>query len=70
LPADWLAGSPALFVVACLVVGLLVGSFLNVVVYRVPIMLDRQWRAQCEELQSPRAALDLSGMQGDDKGAP
>jgi len=32
------------------VVGLLVGSFLNVVVYRLPIMLDRQWRAQCEEL--------------------
>lgn len=30
--------------------GLLVGSFLNVVVFRLPIMLDRQWRAQCEEL--------------------
>jgi leader peptidase (prepilin peptidase)/N-methyltransferase len=50
LPTDWLAGSPALFVAASLVVGLLVGSFLNVVVYRLPIMLDRQWRAQCEEL--------------------
>ena len=50
MPTDWLAGSPALFVAACLVVGLLVGSFLNVVVYRLPIMLDRQWRAQCEEL--------------------
>jgi leader peptidase (prepilin peptidase) / N-methyltransferase len=50
LPTDWLAGSPALFVGACLVAGLLVGSFLNVVVYRLPVMLDRQWRAQCEEL--------------------
>lgn len=50
MPGEWLAASPALFVAACLVVGLLVGSFLNVVVYRLPIMLDRQWRAQCDEL--------------------
>jgi leader peptidase (prepilin peptidase)/N-methyltransferase len=34
----------------CLVLGLLVGSFLNVVIHRVPVMLDRQWRAQCAEL--------------------
>jgi leader peptidase (prepilin peptidase)/N-methyltransferase len=40
------------------VVGLLVGSFLNVVVYRVPVMLERQWREQCAELAatSPPAA--------------
>jgi leader peptidase (prepilin peptidase) / N-methyltransferase len=30
--------------------GLLVGSFLNVVIYRVPLMLERQWREQCAEL--------------------
>jgi leader peptidase (prepilin peptidase)/N-methyltransferase len=41
----------ALFVVAGLV-GLLVGSFLNVVAYRIPIMMERAWRAQCEELKS------------------
>jgi leader peptidase (prepilin peptidase)/N-methyltransferase len=40
-----------LFVVAGLL-GLVVGSFLNVVAYRVPIMLERAWRAQCEELES------------------
>jgi leader peptidase (prepilin peptidase)/N-methyltransferase len=33
-----------------LVIGLLVGSFLNVVIYRLPIMLERQWRADCQEL--------------------
>ena len=27
-----------------------VGSFLNVVVYRLPIMLQREWRQQCTEL--------------------
>ena len=45
-----LAGSPGLLVGAVFLLGLLVGSFLNVVVHRVPIMLDREWRAQCEEL--------------------
>ena len=32
------------------VVGLCVGSFLNVVVHRLPRMLERDWRAQCAEL--------------------
>lgn len=39
------AASPALFVGTCLVLGLLVGSFLNVVIYRLPVMLEREWRA-------------------------
>ena len=29
--------------------GLLVGSFLNVVIYRLPLMLQREWRNQCLE---------------------
>lgn len=41
----------ALFVVAGLV-GLIFGSFLNVVAYRVPIMMGRAWREQCAELDS------------------
>jgi leader peptidase (prepilin peptidase)/N-methyltransferase len=41
---------PALFIGTTLVLGLLVGSFLNVVIYRVPVMLNRDWRAQCAEL--------------------
>lgn len=32
------------------VLGLVVGSFLNVVIHRLPIMLERRWRAQCQEL--------------------
>ncbi len=47
---ELLAASPATFIGTCLVLGLAVGSFLNVVIYRLPIMLDRQWRAQCAEL--------------------
>jgi leader peptidase (prepilin peptidase)/N-methyltransferase len=30
--------------------GLLVGSFLNVVIYRIPIMLEAQWKAECAEM--------------------
>jgi leader peptidase (prepilin peptidase)/N-methyltransferase len=40
----------ALFVVAGLF-GLVVGSFLNVVAYRIPIMMERAWRAQADELK-------------------
>lgn len=30
--------------------GLLIGSFLNVVIYRLPKMMERDWQAQCAEL--------------------
>ena len=51
-----LAGSPAVFIAVALLVGLIVGSFLNVVIYRLPLMLERQWREECAELtQSPAA---------------
>jgi leader peptidase (prepilin peptidase)/N-methyltransferase len=51
-----LAGSPTFFISAVLVLGLLVGSFLNVVIYRVPVMLEREWRLQCAQLADPDAA--------------
>ncbi|WP_223908986.1 prepilin peptidase [Rhodoferax lithotrophicus] len=31
--------------------GLLIGSFLNVVIYRLPVILEAQWQAECAELQ-------------------
>jgi leader peptidase (prepilin peptidase)/N-methyltransferase len=33
-----------------ILLGLLIGSFLNVVIYRLPVMLERGWREQCQEL--------------------
>jgi leader peptidase (prepilin peptidase) / N-methyltransferase len=44
-----LATSPAWFIGTSLVLGLVIGSFLNVVIYRLPLMLERQWREQCAE---------------------
>ena len=32
------------------ILGLLIGSFLNVVIYRVPIIMERQWTQECAEL--------------------
>ncbi len=46
---DLLSQSPGFLVTVCVVLGLLVGSFLNVVVYRLPIMLQRDWKSQCCE---------------------
>ncbi len=42
---DLLATTPWLLFSAVTILGLLVGSFLNVVAYRLPIMLQREWRA-------------------------
>lgn len=41
--------SPTLLIILTIILGMLVGSFLNVVIYRLPIMLQRDWRAQCHE---------------------
>jgi len=40
-----------LFPIAAAIVGLVVGSFLNVVIHRLPRMMDAEWRAQCAELR-------------------
>jgi leader peptidase (prepilin peptidase)/N-methyltransferase len=47
---DFLAGNSPAFVYVCLVLGLLIGSFLNVVVYRLPKMMQRDWREQAREI--------------------
>ena len=38
------------------VVGLCIGSFINVVVHRLPVMMERQWRAESAELLGVEAA--------------
>lgn len=53
--ADLFAQSPILFVGAVFLVSLLIGSFLNVVIHRLPIMMERDWRSQCAELANTPA---------------
>ena len=59
MPADL---EPALFVVLGGALGLLVGSFLNVVVHRLPKIIERDWRVHCAELrgEDPPALEPLS----------
>ena len=41
--------NPLFFILLSGLLGLLVGSFLNVVVHRLPIMMERNWRRECTE---------------------
>jgi len=52
----------AVFALAAGLLGLAVGSFLNVVIHRLPIMMERDWAAQCAELkgETPPAVEALS----------
>lgn len=48
--AELFTSSPLVFAGVVFAFALLIGSFLNVVVYRLPIMMEREWREQCAEL--------------------
>jgi len=52
---DVLHGEPALFSGLVFLFGLLVGSFLNVVIHRLPKMMEAEWQAQCAELRGETA---------------
>jgi len=49
-PVNLVANHSGLYVVVAALFGLLVGSFLNVVIYRTPVILSRQWQRDCQEL--------------------
>lgn len=51
--------------------GLVVGSFLNVVIYRIPVMMEREWRQQCTEIaRNDAAAAAKATGQGDSAVVP
>ncbi|MDZ4262610.1 MAG: A24 family peptidase [Pseudomonadota bacterium] len=52
--ADLFEQNPAFFITSITLLGALVGSFLNVVIHRLPIMMERQWRQQCAEIDLPQ----------------
>lgn len=57
---------PWLFVASASLFGLIIGSFLNVVIYRLPKMMEREWRQECADyfpesnIQVPEGKLTLS----------
>jgi leader peptidase (prepilin peptidase) / N-methyltransferase len=47
--------NPLIFVLCAALLGLCIGSFLNVVIHRLPKIMERQWRAECAELSGQEA---------------
>ncbi len=64
---DLIFTSTPLFLTGVFIFGLLIGSFLNVVILRLPARLEYDWRCQCKELleienkdeESPEAPLSI-----------
>ena len=46
----YLQSNPVFFISTLFILGLVVGSFLNVVILRLPVMMENDWRKQCCEL--------------------
>lgn len=53
--------NPTTFIVITGLFGLLVGSFLNVVILRLPVMMERDWRRQCAEYAGADAGTTGAG---------
>jgi leader peptidase (prepilin peptidase)/N-methyltransferase len=54
-PFEYIA-SPPVFIAVGAMLGLAIGSFLNVVIHRLPKMMEREWQAQCAELRGEAPA--------------
>ena len=61
---ELLRSEPVLWIGIAVLLGLMIGSFLNVVVHRLPKMMEREWAAQCAELAGtepePQPAFNLA----------
>jgi leader peptidase (prepilin peptidase) / N-methyltransferase len=53
-----LLADPVAATVVAAIVGLCIGSFLNVVIHRLPKMLEREWRAECAALAGEPAPVE------------
>lgn len=61
---EGLQDSPTLLIVASVVLGLIVGSFLNVVILRLPLMMEAGWKQECRVIldlpEAPAERISLS----------
>lgn len=49
--SQFLREQPVFFITLSVIFGLMVGSFLNVVIHRLPKMMEREWHRNCQELK-------------------
>jgi leader peptidase (prepilin peptidase)/N-methyltransferase len=57
---DLLREEPAFFIAFSVLLGLMVGSFLNVVIHRLPKMMEQEWRRNCQEIQGQELASEAA----------
>jgi leader peptidase (prepilin peptidase)/N-methyltransferase len=55
--AELFHNNPEILAVSVFVLGLIVGSFLNVVIHRLPLMMEHQWRQECATLGEAGSAI-------------
>jgi len=60
---NYLKDNPDFFLLSIFLFSLLVGSFLNVVIYRLPIMLKKEWRSDCVNFLSDEFKADKQDYQ-------
>jgi leader peptidase (prepilin peptidase) / N-methyltransferase len=53
---ELLAANPPLLITLAAVFGLMIGSFLNVVIHRLPVMMERDWKLQCDAINGVEVA--------------
>ena len=53
---EYFQTSPVFFIGTVTVLGLLVGSFLNVVIYRLPLIVEREWQDECSRINGEATA--------------
>jgi leader peptidase (prepilin peptidase)/N-methyltransferase len=60
--SDIFVSEPIILTFFCGILGLIIGSFLNVVIYRLPIMMEQEWRRDCREFLElePETTSDFS----------
>ncbi|MEJ2042377.1 MAG: A24 family peptidase [Reinekea sp.] len=55
---DYFLSNTVAFTATVFILGLLVGSFLNVVIYRLPVMMQAQWQSEIAEFQEDQQTLE------------
>lgn len=69
---NWLSSEPLYAAIFTFVFSLLVGSFLNVVIYRIPVMMEREWQESIREAsdEEPEQKTDTFNLSKPDSTCP
>lgn len=66
-PFNYFVSNPLFFLIFVFLISLMVGSFLNVVIYRLPVMLKREWQSDCVGFLSEELGKDIAVESEDNK---